>query len=61
LHQIYDTRTTDKILYFRADANLDYAKVEDAIEIARRAGVRVLAAVTEEKREGVFSKRRGGD
>jgi biopolymer transport protein ExbD len=54
LHHVYDTRN-DKKLYFRADAGLDYAQVEDAMQIARKAGVRVLAAVTEEKRE-----RRGG-
>jgi biopolymer transport protein TolR len=54
LRQVYDTRS-DKKLYFRADASLEYALVEDAMQIARKAGVRMLAAVTEEKRE-----RRGG-
>jgi len=60
LHQIYDTRMTDKKMYFRADATLEYAKIEDALQIARRAGVRVLAAVTEERREGTFGRREGG-
>jgi biopolymer transport protein ExbD len=50
LTQIYGSRT-DKVIYFRADATLDYGKIEDVLLIARRAGVRVLAAVTEEKRE----------
>jgi len=50
LTQIYSARA-EKIMYFRADAGLDYGKVEDVLLIARRAGVRVLAAVTEEKRE----------
>jgi len=50
LKQIYGARA-DKIMYFRADAGLDYGKIEDALLLARRAGVRVLAAVTEEKRE----------
>jgi biopolymer transport protein TolR len=50
LTQIYGSRT-DKVIYFRADASLDYGTVEDVLLIARRAGVRVLAAVTEEKRE----------
>jgi biopolymer transport protein ExbD len=50
LTQIYGSRT-DKVIYFRADASLDYGKIEDVLLIARRAGVRVLAAVTEEKRE----------
>jgi biopolymer transport protein ExbD len=53
LTQIFATRTADRRLYFRADAGLDYAVVEDAMQIARRAGVRVLAAVTEEKREAI--------
>jgi biopolymer transport protein ExbD len=59
LRRVYDTRS-DKKLYFRADANLDYAAVEDAMQIARRAGVRVLAAVTEEKRSGGAFGRSGG-
>ncbi len=50
LTQIYTNRAKDKILYFKADQNLEYSKVEGAIEIARKAGVRVMAAITEEKR-----------
>jgi biopolymer transport protein TolR len=47
LKSIYATRTKDKILYFRADQNLKFAKIQEAVEISRRSGVRVLAAVTE--------------
>lgn len=43
----FAARTEDKILYFKADNQLKYAKVQEAVEIARRAGVRVLAAITE--------------
>ena len=50
LRAIYSARTKDKIMYFRADQNLTFDKIEDAVEIARRAGVRVMAAITEEKR-----------
>ena len=50
LGQIYSARA-EKILYFRADAGLEYGKIEDVLVMARRAGVRVLAAVTEEKRD----------
>ena len=50
LEQIYSGRT-EKVMYFRADAGLEYGAIEDVLLIARRAGVRVLAAVTEEKRE----------
>jgi biopolymer transport protein TolR len=50
LTQIYNSRAS-KIMYFRADAGLQYGKIEDVLLIARKAGVRVLAAVTEDKRE----------
>jgi biopolymer transport protein ExbD len=59
LTQVYANRATDKILYFKADQNLQYAKVEGAIQIARKAGVRVMAAITEEKRgqqRGLFGR-----
>jgi biopolymer transport protein TolR len=61
LKQIYDARTTDKRMYFRADANLDYGKIEDALQIARRAGVRTLMAITEQKRENTRETPWGGD
>lgn len=51
LTDIYANRTRDKILYFKADQNLEFSKVEGAIQIARKAGVRVVAAITEEKRD----------
>jgi len=59
LNQIYANRSTDKILYFKADQNLQYSKIAGAIEIAQKAGVRVLAAVTEEKqtqKKGLFGR-----
>ena len=43
----FAARTEDKILYFKAHSQLKYGKVEEAVELARRAGVRVLAAITE--------------
>jgi biopolymer transport protein ExbD len=60
LKAIYAARTTDKIMYFRADQTLTFDKIEDAVEIARRAGVRVMAAITEEKRApgGLFAKKK---
>jgi biopolymer transport protein ExbD len=51
LSQVFGDRTTDKILYFRADQSLPFGRVQEAIETARASGVRVLAAVTEEIRE----------
>ena len=50
LKNIYDARTTDKIMYVKADKNLDYAKVLDALDIAAKAGVRVTGMITEQQR-----------
>ena len=48
LRAIYaTTHTEDVILHFRAHKDLPFAKVQDAVEIARKAGVRVLRAITE--------------
>jgi len=55
LTAVYAARTKDKILFFKADQHLHYKRIEDALEIARKAGVRVLAAITEEKRS-LFGK-----
>ena len=55
LTSVYATRTKDKILFFKADQNLHYQRIQDALEIARKSGVRVLAAITEEKRS-LFGK-----
>ena len=53
LRSIYaTTHTEDKILYFRADKDLPYGKIQDAVEVARKAGVRVMAAITECKTRG---------
>lgn len=48
LRKIYDTRTEDKILYLRADKNLEYSKVQDAVDIAGKAGVRVTGLISEQ-------------
>ena len=47
LRSIFASRTEDKILYFKADNQLKYSKVQEAVETARKAGVRVMAAITE--------------
>src|ERR671929_1753418 len=54
LRGIYSARTEDKILYFKADNHLKYAKVQEAVETARRAGVRVMAAITEPNKTVMF-------
>jgi biopolymer transport protein TolR len=54
LRGIFSARTEDKILYFKADNHLKYAKVQEAVETARKAGVRVMAAITEPNRNVVL-------
>ena len=54
LRGIYAARTEDKILYFKADNQLKYSKIQEAVETARRSGVRVMAAITEPKSTGLF-------
>jgi len=54
LRGIFAARTEDKILYFKADNGLKYSKIQDAVETARRSGVRVMAAITEPKSAGLF-------
>jgi biopolymer transport protein TolR len=51
LRDIYGRRTRDKILFLKADESIDFAHVQAAIEIARKAGVRVVGAIAEQKRE----------
>jgi biopolymer transport protein ExbD len=49
LEAIYANRSKDKILFLKADQNLEFGRVQQAIEIARRAGARVVGAITEQK------------
>ena len=49
LKAIFDVRTLDKILYVKADKNLTYEKVLDAMDIASRNGVRVVGAVSDQQ------------
>lgn len=54
LTAIYATRDTNKVLYFKADNQLKYGRVQEAVEMARAAGVRVLHTVTEPVNTGLF-------
>jgi biopolymer transport protein ExbD len=47
---IYAARTSDKILYLKADANIKYERVQQAIAIARKAGVRVIGAISDQRK-----------
>ena len=58
LQGLYATRTRDRILFLKADQNLEFARVQRAIEIARSSGVRVVGAITEQKQ--VLIKKKEG-
>ncbi len=47
---LYATRTVDKVLFLKADQDIQYSRVQEAIEIARKAGVRVIGAIAEQQR-----------
>lgn len=49
LAALYGDRTRDRILYLKADSTLPFGEVEQAMWIARRSGVRVVAAVSERR------------
>ena len=50
LRQIYATEHTgDKILYLKAHTDLRMEKIQEAIKMARDAGVAVIAAVTDQR------------
>ena len=59
LQAIYETRTQDKILFLKADQDIQFGRVQQAIEIARSAGVRVVGAITEQKQALVGKKKEG--
>ena len=49
LKSLFGARAEDKLLYFKADANLPYAQIQQAVEMGRRAGAAVLVAITDRK------------
>ncbi len=50
LTNLYAVRTVDKIMYLKADQGIEYSRVQVALEIARKAGVRVVGAIAEQER-----------
>ena len=53
LAALYRERTRDRILYVKADSTLPFGVVEQAMLVARGAGVRVVATVTQQRRSSV--------
>ena len=48
LAEIFAARTKDKILYLKAHGQLRMDRIQEAVDIARKAGVRVMSAVTDQ-------------
>jgi len=49
IKSIYDVRQVDKIMYLKADKDLEYSKVVDATDIASKNGVRMVALISDQK------------
>ena len=49
LARLYEQRSGDHVLYLMADSSLSFRVIDDALSIARGAGVRVVGAVTERR------------
>ncbi len=50
LTNLYANRTIDKRMYLKADENIEFGRIQAALEIARKAGVRVVGAIAEQER-----------
>ncbi len=48
LTEIFAARTKDKIMYLKADSKLPMSTIQEAVDIARKSGVRVMSAVTDQ-------------
>src|SRR5215208_4178406 len=49
IKRIYDVRTVDKVMYLKADKDLEYSKVVDATDMASKNGVRVVGLISDQK------------
>lgn len=49
LKSIFEARTEDKILYVKADKDLEYSKIIDALDVAARNGVALSAMITDQQ------------
>jgi len=49
IKRIYDARQVDKIMYLKADKDLEYSKVVDATDMAAKNGVRMVALISDQK------------
>lgn len=63
LERIFTARTEDKILYVKADRNLTYEQVLDALDVAAKSGVAVSGLITEQMKgtESITEQPTGGN
>jgi TonB family protein len=61
LSPVYSEPRRDRVLYVVADQNVEYEVMGDVIDIARKAGVRVLSAVAEREGEAIALSRAAMD
>ena len=55
IKRIYEVRQVDKVIYLKADKNLEYSKVVDATDMASKNGVRVVGLISDQKSGTVSS------
>ena len=49
LERLYARRPGDRVLYLKADSSLAFGTIDQALSVARGAGVKVVATVTERR------------
>jgi biopolymer transport protein ExbD len=54
LRGMFAAKAEDKVLYLKADNQIKYGRVQEAIETARRAGARMVASITEPEQKVVL-------
>ena len=58
LRKLFEANPLEHRLFFKADASLPYSKIQEAIEIGRRAGARNLVAIAD-KKGGLMGEEKG--
>ena len=49
IKRIYSVRTVDKVMFLKADKDLEYSKVVDATDMAAKNGVAMVGLITDQK------------
>ena len=49
IKRIYDVRQVDKVMFLKADKELEYSKVVDATDMAAKNGVRMVGLISDQK------------